>query len=414
MITKHRLLRFSPWLLFGLALAVRLVAAFGLHLPWLNVDSAAYAWQARSIVAGEPSAFFPNGYPIAIAAVMVLVPQAHLVTCLVGLNVFLSALCPVLCYHTARSLEGRVRDRARGDFWAVALVSGVVVALWPNQINYARFVLSEPLATASVLLATWLTLRRRDALAGLVWAWAALVRYTLLPVLPLVAVLLLVTQGIRRAVRFAAGCGAVLVLHALLVSAGVLDAPASQRLRLLVAISATSSEGLDFQAREFGPEAHAAPVATYARFAAEHPVRFLEQRASSLWELWGPWPSAGNGSRSLFERALIGLRFPLLVLALAGLWRCRQSWEAWVPALPILVVTGVHVAFFSEPRFTVPVEPGAVLLAVWALAGLVRRYDSHKNGHPSRSPSARSYPRRALSRAAPPRRGDGRWSSSNR
>jgi ABC-type uncharacterized transport system permease subunit len=55
------------------------------------------------------------------------------------------------------------------------------------------------------------------------------------------------------------------------------------------------------------------------------------------------------------------------VLALFGLRARRRQPEAWLLALPPAVVTAVHTAFFSTPRFAFAVMPLVVVLAAGAL-----------------------------------------------
>jgi ABC-type uncharacterized transport system permease subunit len=69
----------------------------------------------------------------------------------------------------------------------------------------------------------------------------------------------------------------------------------------------------------------------------------------------------------VWKNLLIGLRFPLLLLALFGLSARRRQREAWLLALPPAVVTAVHTAFFSTPRFAFAVMPLVVVLAASAL-----------------------------------------------
>src|SRR5262249_35870498 len=93
---------------------------------------------------------------------------------------------------------------------------------------------------------------------------------------------------------------------------------------------------------------------TYLSLAIQHPVECSYQRVASLWELWGPWPRSGvpNGPRFIYSRFLIGLRFPLFVLGCYGLWINRQKIEYFYLGVPIVVITIVHVIFFSSPRYT--------------------------------------------------------------
>jgi hypothetical protein len=55
-----------------------------------------------------------------------------------------------------------------------------------------------------------------------------------------------------------------------------------------------------------------------------------------------------------------------LIAAGYGFWKAR-TYQAWLLLIPVMVVTLIHVAYFSNPRFTVTVEPFVVILAVAAL-----------------------------------------------
>jgi hypothetical protein len=89
------------------------------------------------------------------------------------------------------------------------------------------------------------------------------------------------------------------------------------------------------------------------------------QRLSALWETWGPYPQ--DAPRASWERLLIGLRFPLLLLAALGFARHRSQLEYQLLAVPIGVLTAVHFAFFSAARFSYVVMPLVISMAMVAL-----------------------------------------------
>jgi hypothetical protein len=188
-------------------------------------------------------------------------------------------------------------------------------------------------------------------------------------------VLLFFRRSRRAGLGLAAGAVLVALLNVGLLTAGVIAPTRHTGPNLLMAIQSTSSEGIVFSTRGFSAEERAAPLATYVRFAAEHPGTFAHQRASALWELWGPWPAAGDASspRGAGTRVLIGLRFVLVLLAIGGLVRRYREPDAWLLAAPILAITVVHVVFFATPRFTYVVEPLALVLAAWAIRDTMAR-----------------------------------------
>jgi hypothetical protein len=73
---------------------------------------------------------------------------------------------------------------------------------------------------------------------------------------------------------------------------------------------------------------------------------------------------------------LIGLRFPLLLMALAGAWHGRRRPEILLTLAPVLVLSAVHVAFFSVARFAYVVMPLVIVLAaVWLVPALHEQCD---------------------------------------
>ena len=75
----------------------------------------------------------------------------------------------------------------------------------------------------------------------------------------------------------------------------------------------------------------------------------------------------------MLVRQVIGLRLPLPIVALAGLWIGRRHLEVWMVATPLADLTAVHIAFFSgSPRFTIAMKPAAIILDALALQRVVK------------------------------------------
>jgi hypothetical protein len=177
-----------------------------------------------------------------------------------------------------------------------------------------------------------------------------------------------------RVVPFVLGLLVVAGAHSLAGASGLVKSSSNLNMNLLIAIDERVEGRIDWDNTRFTEAEKANPLPVYIAFAREHPARFAAQRAKSLWDLWGPWPGSGDEARprSVSRRLLIGLRFPLLLLGLVGLvLHCREP-VAWLLVAPAIVVTAVHLPFFSEPRFTFVAEPGLIVLAVLALAAAVR------------------------------------------
>ena len=163
-----------------------------------------------------------------------------------------------------------------------------------------------------------------------------------------------------------------------LLATGFVQRSSNVNMNLLIAVNDLRTLTLDQALAGFSDEELAHPFSTYLDFAMAHPVEFAQQRLLALYDLWGPWPDRGdvNSPRSARVRLVIGLRFPLALLALAGLWRRRRQMTSWIIASPVVVVTAIHVVFFAgQPRFTLPVEPLVMILAAAGVADLVRKLD---------------------------------------
>lgn len=353
--------RLAALILLGLAFALRAGVTMSGWIPAYTSDSATYITMADAILDGAPMSFFPNGLPLLLAGV------AHLTGEMDPRPLW-------LLMYTAMStgIVGAVYLIARRCMTAgPALGAAAVVALWPTQLYYACQVLSEVPATFFLALGIWCALARRPLLGGLLLGAAIMVRDSLLP-----AVLLLAAAGMTQRDRrrdmalLLIAVASVQSIDFGLQWLGLTGPPDHLGLNLLLAVTTFSTDGMPSAPPGVTPEQLAHPIATYLRFAVEHPGTFIAQRLASLYELWGPWPHAGDADtpRGVFARLVIGLRFPLLVLALAGVWIGRRKAETWMVAAPLVALTAVHIAFFSaSPRFTVPMEPAAIVLA--AVAG---------------------------------------------
>jgi hypothetical protein len=349
------------------ALALRIVICFFGDLSQLTSDSLVYMQMAYDIVDGTPSSFFPNGFPLLIAGMASVLDDDSVVPALLAMNAVLSAGVVVLVYLIARPmLEYRY-----------ALLATALVALWPNQLHSVRQVMSEVPSAFFLTAGICLLLNRRPLSAGVLLFIAGTLRTTLAPVSIVVAAVCLAAPDRRKdaallIAAFACGLAAEYALQA----TGIVRGSSNIGHNLLLAISGV--KGLEV---ELAPPGFAAPrlldsLSIYLRVAIDHPADFLAQRVFALYDLWGPWPGPGdvNAPRSLLTRLVIGFRFPLLLLALVGLWNRRTIVESWIIAAPVLVVTAIHTAFFSgQPRYTCPVEPLVMILASAGVAALVSR-----------------------------------------
>lgn len=153
----------------------------------------------RSLVTGEPSAFWPPGYPLVVAAVALVVERGpvpgDLPVWMGVVQAVVGAATIVPVWWLARATTGRAR---------AGTIAAALVALWPSLVLYTAAFHLETVFIA-VLLGTLVLLARGSIPAGgLALGAAVLVRPFALPVVAIVAVA-------RRSVR-AAAVVAVLVL----------------------------------------------------------------------------------------------------------------------------------------------------------------------------------------------------------
>jgi hypothetical protein len=344
-----------------IALVLRLYTVFFAGVPHLGSDGETYIQMGDAILDGRPVSFFSNGYPIMLAALAHVMGEAGPRPAWLLMNVLMSTGIVAFVHLIARRwLEP-----------AFALAATAVIAVWPNQLYYTAQFLSDIPATFFLAFGIHLALRGQAVSAGFVLGIATLIRDSLLPSVLLLGAIGMVDPERRRDMaRLLLAVGIVQVFEWILEARGVTAPPSTAGLNLLLAVTSMSTEGIPAVPPGLSPEQMAHPWATYFWFALEHPGTFILQRLASLYELWGPWPNAGapGSPRGVFVRLIIGLRFPLLILALAGLWSRRRDLESWMIAAPLIGLTAVHVAFFSgSPRFTIPMEPAAIILAAVAV-----------------------------------------------
>lgn len=366
---------------------------------------------------GEPTAYYPVGYPAVLAVAFALgrlvgadgpVAETALV---VAVNVVASAAAILLTCQLGRLVAG-----ARAGLAAAA-----VVAAWPNLVLHAAVALTELVFLAVVLAFAVLLAaapwerggpgRRRLVVAGLLLGASALVRPVALPVVPLLAAVWWAAGlGWRRAVRDLA-----------LLSAAALAAIAPWTVRNAVRLGepvpistntgdnlcmsrqpgATGAflladhcfagpelEGLDRPEYELARDARGRRLAV--EFVREHPGRELrlwldrlgatfrhDHAALDTTESYGDDRFLAGGTRDLVRRAADGFWYvagPLsLAAGVAALARPRLRRD---PRLVLVLACAVGVlvpvvAFFGDARFKVPAAPFlAVLLAAVAAAAV--------------------------------------------
>jgi hypothetical protein len=365
-MSSFRLRTFVVMLVFFVALGVRWAVVERMPLQGLTEDSEYYERQARQLRAGGWEVYFPNGYPLLLAALpgeLGSVPHRQLA---LRANVVLSAaVCALVVLAVVQLGAGVV----------LAGGAGLLCALWPNQINYTRQVMSEPLTAFLVTSAMAGLAGRRWGLAGLCWGLACTVRSSLLP-----AAVLFVVWRLWRGDRTGMGrCVAGLALPVLLFIAvgGVRGNRAGLDgafLHNVVHSLATTGEPLQ---RHPDNALYLSPPRTiltaYATAAVQDPLHFLHQRAAAIWAMWGPWPGDSNYGRSAAFRAMIGVRALLLLAGLWGAWQLRREPVAIAGVALVAGLTLLHMMLYATSRHSYPVEPVLMILAAGGAAAWSRR-----------------------------------------
>ncbi len=351
-----------------IAFACRAVVTFSLDLPWASGDTRAYLDMATNILAGTPRAYLPNGYPLFIAGMRAVLGEALLIPALQIVNVLASTATVGVIAVLGRRIAGE----------RIGVFAALGVALYPNQINAVRYLLTESITGFLLVIGMLLFLVPRRLLSGAAFYVVTLFRSTYSLLLPILVIISLAFREPKISLsRFVIGILIPASLYGLLLVGGVLRPSNNLGVNFLISIHNRSHAGIVWPALdEYSEQERAHPVRAYVAFARDHPDEFVIQRLSSLWTLWGPMAPMGSGDlrRSLGSALLLGLRFPLLLLALVGIFRNRGNRAVWVVAAPLFAVTLVHTIFFSSHRFTVPIEPLLILLAFLGVSAIVTRF----------------------------------------
>jgi 4-amino-4-deoxy-L-arabinose transferase-like glycosyltransferase len=192
-VTRRQRLALGGVLALALALRVAwcVVAArepAGLHDPgFYRALAAQLADGDGYVLAGEPTAYYPVGYPAVLAALF-LVTDAH-TTAVAALNVAAGVGAVALAFALGRRIAGPT----------AGIAAAAVLATVPNLVLHTAVALSETVFVAAFLGALVLLLDRRLLLAGLVLGASILVRPVAVPVLPLLVLPWLAAGDGRRA-----------------------------------------------------------------------------------------------------------------------------------------------------------------------------------------------------------------------
>ena len=364
--------------------------------------------------AGEPTAYYPIGYPAALGAVFALVKHTpipdNLVLAGAFFNVFLGVATVALVYQVGRRLFGV----------GVGLLAALWLAVFPNLIFHTAAFLTETLFNFLVMAALVVLLsgswkgrqlgRGNLLLFGALLGLSALVRPISLLFLPLLPIVWLVAGfGWRRALGHSAAVLAVTVAviapwtvrnivvmgAPIIISTNVGDnlcighhPGASGHFSFA---DPTGADYCNFSLEPYrGLDRDEAEVRrnndntqSAFRFAVENPRFELKLLSRKAWYLW---TKDHNGLRAvesygndvfidtdLREVLMRGADiFFFVTISLGGLGLVAFVLPPRDPRrvfflLALLALAGVPLVFFSVARFHVPVMPLLVVSAAWAV-----------------------------------------------
>ncbi len=403
-------------------LAAAVLGGFVVRLVWIlyatrapagEHDPAFYEALARSLAAGDgyagptgqPTAYYPPGYPAALSVVVWLVLHTPLPDDVpmagAALNLVVGTVSIALVGLLGRRLVGP---------W-VGAIAAVLVALTPSLIMYTGLLLTETLfigvelaALAVLLWRPWsgesggrpeAPSARRLAFAGVLFGFALLVRPTFGPAFVLLPVALALAW--RDARRWIRGTAVLVGAAALVVVPWTIRNLV--QLHAFVPISTNTGDNLCIGNHPGAPGSFALPEYCFAdlppfdppaseveqnrllteralEWAKDHPgeqVRLLAWRtyftflndheAVRATTSYGDDPWLSPRRVEVLQFWADAVYFPLLALGALGVAAFGAGRSPRRLAL-VLVIAGIAIApwpFFGEPRFHVPLLP---LLAV--------------------------------------------------
>ncbi len=399
-----------PLLLFILALAPRIAWVLYSHrMPVGLHDPVAYDSLALGISDGRgylgpwtnvPTAYFPPGYPAALAVVYTVFGRSVLWGGM--LNALLGAGTVVITYELARRLLGP----------SVAGVAGLLLAFFPNQVFYTGTLLSEVLFTF-LLMAGLLVLMaepwpregislKRLALAALFLGAATMVR----PIVLIIPVVLLIywLRVFPNRARVLAQVGVVLLVFAAVILPWTIRNAVTMHAFVLISTNSGddfclgNNEVADGQFVFSGPcyegyegiPKRELEIAGYreglrrgAEFIINHPadeLGLIFEKAYFLVytdhdglfanESYGSNPFIEKEMRDRLSTAANACYFATIGLAALGLlyWLRRRDPRRTFCLIVIACILAAPLAFFGDPRFHFPVIP---LLCILAATGVV-------------------------------------------
>ncbi|MBS1664284.1 MAG: glycosyltransferase family 39 protein [Bacteroidetes bacterium] len=356
----------------ALGFLLRLYICFFSGLPNMHKDSFEYFKQADTLLAGGYTDYFPNGYPLMIALVKA-VCKGLTEPIMLLLHIGMSVATIWFVYDIGRRISGLPY---------LGLLAALLLAVFPSQINYVRWLTTET-PTAFFLLGGFFFYYRRNYMwAGLFLGFATVVRSNVSPVFLLLFLVHFIhynKQPFLKRLPVSLIAGTFLPL--LLIGSycywktGKFSTAGNNQINILYSVTASGSY-IDFNLGDKLPEVNTTGKALhlYVQHMKEYPGEFVRQKLANYWELWGFYASSAAGGRGTGSRLLLGLgNLFLLVLGLPGWWQQRKNYPVSILIIPFVVVTILHTMLFAMPRYTYPVEPFLLILCSYTIFRLLKK-----------------------------------------
>lgn len=347
---------------------LRFIFCFWLHLPHLHTDTFMYFSQATAFEHGEYINYAPNGYPFIIALIREAFNFLDQNMVLLWMNIIFGTASIWLVHQIAFQVFAKKN---------IALLAAALMAIYPNQLNYTRWILTEIPCVFFILVSYYAYLSKRHFWGGVLLGMASLIRTTLIPVGLLIVVYELIIHK-KIAFRLILGMAIPLLLLATYsyTKTNSFSITGNETVNIIYAVSSytPASQGeIDWNAPKKHPDIKTSGEAWkfYFDHAKQNPGEFFHQRLSSLWELWGFYPSSLGGTRSIVSRLVIGLCNFLLTFGSGWcIWKNRNNSKVFLILFPFISLTAIHTLLVSLARYTVPMEPFLLILTSWTIAGL--------------------------------------------
>lgn len=354
------------WLIAIIALGAvcRIGISFFTGLPNLNPDSYVYYRQAAAIMKGGYINFYPNGYPFLIVLIKKCLGTDS-VAMLLWVNIVLSSCTVYFTYGIAKKLFQTA---------GIALLAAFIIAVFPSQLNYVRWLMTEVPATFFLVGSYYFYYRKKYWATGLFLGVATLLRTEILTIfLALLVLDLIYRKRLNIALLTAAILPMIWLGSYCYIKTGEFSLAGHNRFNTIVAVSA-SGGNIDFQYPDKHPEVNTTQKAVkmYLDYCKNRPVAFLKSRLANLWELWGVYNGAIEGGPGIVGRIIAGLgNLFLLFFGLPAWWRNRKDYRVFILIIPFVLVTLVHVIYFAVHRYGCPVEPFLAVLSAWNLSRIL-------------------------------------------